>query len=315
MAINKKGKPVHGWINLNKSYGLNSTRAVGIVQRIYDAKKAGHAGTLDPLASGVLPIAFGEATKTISFLVEAKKTYEFEITWGKSTDTQDAEGEVIGTSDVRPSYQELADILPEFTGEIYQIPPIYSAVKLAGQRAYDLARAGKPVVLKPRLTQIDGIEILETHPERVTLRVDCGKGTYIRALSRDLVEKLGAEGYVSKLVRTRVGPFYLDDAFSLDALEELSHKARAADALLPFETALDDIPVLDVNKSERYDLQLGRAIVLHPDIFASLRSAFHPRIIEGKDVSRYVLVKCEGQAIALCEARAGRLSPKRGYRM
>ena len=307
--------PVHGWVNFNKPYRLRSTSAVGKVKHIFNARKAGHAGTLDPLATGVLPIALGEATKTIKFLMEAKKTYEFEITWGTSTDTQDAEGEVVAKSDKRPSYQELADILPKFTGEIYQIPPIYSAVKIKGNRAYDLARAGEPVILKPRRAVIDGLDILTSDTDAATLRVDCGKGTYVRALARDIAAELGAEAYVSALKRTRVGPFSLEDAFSLDALEELRHKRRAADALLPFETALDDIPVLDIDKHERFDLQSGRVVALHPDIFASLRSAFHPRIIDGKDASRLVLAKCEDRVIALCEARAGHLRPRRLYKM
>ncbi len=315
MSQTEKTSPVNGWVNLNKPYRLRSTSAVTRVRHIFNARKAGHAGTLDPLATGVLPVALGEATKTISFLMEAPKTYEFEMRWGKSTQTQDAEGEVVATSDRRPTYDELADILPKFTGEIYQIPPIYSAVKLDGQRAYDLARAGKEVVLKPRRAMIHGLEILSTETDTARLRVDCGKGTYVRALARDIASELGAEAYVSALKRTRVGPFYLEDAFSLDALEDLRHKRRVAEALLPFTTALADIPVLDVDTFERCDLLTGRTVVLHPDIFASLRSAFRPRQINGKDGSRLVLAKCEGQAVGLCEARAGRLRPIRMYKL
>ncbi len=319
MARRRKGNPVHGWVNFDKPLGMTSTQAVGKVRWIFGAQKAGHAGTLDPLATGILPIALGDATKTMPYLVEAKKTYEVEIKWGERTDTLDAEGAVVAVSDVRPSGQEIADILPQFTGEISQIPPKFSAIKIDGKRAYDLARAGEEPKMKPRLVQIDGLEILEApearNGETAIIRVDCGKGTYIRSLARDMAFALGTEGSVKALRRTRVGSFTEDASFSLDALEELRHKARATDGLLPLSTALDDIPVLAVNENERFDLKQGRAIVLHPSIFASLKASFRPRIIGDIDASRMVLTKYEGVEIALCEARAGQLSPKRVFNL
>jgi len=315
MARRRKGNPVHGWVNFDKPLGMTSTQAVGKVRWIFGAQKAGHAGTLDPLATGILPIALGDATKTMPYLVEAKKTYEVEIKWGERTDTLDAEGEIVAVSDVRPNKQGIIDILPEFTGEISQIPPAYSAIKIDGKRAYDLARSGDTPKMKPRLVQIDRLEILKAHANSVILRVDCGKGTYIRSLARDIAFALGTEGSVKTLCRTRVGVFLKEASFSLDALEELRHKARATDGLLPLSTALDDIPVLAVNENECFDLKQGRAIVLHPSIFASLKATFRPRVIGDVDASRMVLAKYEDVEIALCEARAGQLSPKRVFNL
>lgn len=315
MARRKKGNPVHGWVNFDKPTGMTSTQAVGKVRWLFGAQKAGHGGTLDPLATGILPIALGEATKTMPYLVEAKKTYEVEIKWGERTDTLDAEGKVVAQSDIIPNGQEIADILPDFIGEISQIPPEYSAIKIDGQRAYDLARAGKDLDMKPRLVQIDGLEILEALNNTAKIRVDCGKGTYIRSLARDMGFALGTEASVKTLRRTRVGAFAQDASFSLDALEELRHKARATDGLLPLATALDDIPVLAVTENERFNLKQGRAIVLHPSIFASLKASFRPRIIGGVDASRMVLAKHGDVEIALCEARAGQLSPKRVFNL
>ena len=249
------------------------------------------------------------------YLVEAKKTYEVEIKWGERTDTLDAEGAVVAVSGVRPTGQQIADILPNFMGEISQIPPKFSAIKIDGKRAYDLARAGEEPEMKPRLVQIDGLEVLDVHNDTAIIRVDCGKGTYIRSLARDMAFALGTEGSVKSLRRTRVGPFEIDASFSLDALEELRHKALALEALLSLSTALDDIPVLAVNENERFDLKQGRAIVLHPSAFAGLKAVFRPRTIAGQDASRMVLATFEEQEIALCEARAGRLSPKRVFNL
>jgi len=315
MARRRKGNPVHGWVNFDKPLGMTSTQAVGKVRWIFGAQKAGHAGTLDPLATGILPIALGDATKTMPYLVEAKKTYVVEIKWGERTDTLDAEGQIVAVSDVRPSQQEITAILPEFIGEISQIPPAYSAIKIDGKRAYDLARAGDAPKMKPRPVQIDELEILAVHENSAVICVDCGKGTYIRSLARDMAFALGTEGSVKTLRRTRVGTFIEDASFSLDALEELRHKARATDGLLPLSTALDDIPVLAVNENEKFDLKQGRAIVLHPSIFASLKATFRPRMLGDVDVSRMVLAKFEGVEIALCEARAGQLSPKRVFNL
>ncbi len=311
----RKGNNINGWVNFNKPHGMTSTQGVGKIRYLFKARKAGHAGTLDPLATGVLPIALGEATKTMPYLVEAAKTYEVEIKWGESTDTLDAEGVITARSDKRPSARELADILPGFMGEIEQIPPKFSAIKIDGKRAYDLARAGENIEMKARIVQIDGIEILEAHTDTVILRIDCGKGTYIRSLVRDIAKKLGAEAHISALVRTRVGAFHIDDAFLLDELSNMSYQARAETALLPLATALDDIPVLGLSEDEAFDIQQGRAIKLLPPVFASLKAAFRPRKIAGIDASRMVLAKYGERDIALCEARAGRLSPKRVFNL
>ena len=313
MARRKKGNPVHGWVNFDKPYGMTSTQAVGKVRWLYQAQKAGHAGTLDPLASGILPIALGDATKTVPFLVEAKKTYEVEIKWGERTTTLDAEGDVEASSDVRPTDEQIEAALPAFIGEISQIPPAFSAIKIDGKRAYDLARAGEEVEMKARPVRIYELELLKTTRDTANLRVLCGKGTYIRSLARDLAHALGTEGYVANLRRTAVGQFTQNTAFSLDAMEELGHKGGVLDALLPVSTALDDIPVLAVTEDEEFDLRLGRAILVHPSKFAELRAVFRPRQIGDLDASRFVLAIRDEREIALCEARAGQLRPKRVF--
>ena len=208
MARKRKGDPVSGWICLDKPYDLTSTHAVSRVRRAFNAQKAGHAGTLDPLATGILPIALGEATKTVPFLMDADKAYRFTIAWGRTTATFDREGETLAESDVRPSALEVEALLPRFVGEIQQIPPAYSAIKVDGERAYDLARAGEVVELKARPVVIHSARVADaSDPDHVTLEIECGKGTYVRAIVRDLAEGLGACGHVSDLRRTRVGGF------------------------------------------------------------------------------------------------------------
>src|SRR5262245_37695052 len=225
MSRRKKGEDVSGWVVLDKPDDMTSTHAVAAVRRIFNAQKAGHAGTLDPLASGILPIALGEATKTVPWLMEAQKTYLFTIKWGVSTDTQDREGKAIAESDVRPAPEAIRAALPAFVGEIEQIPPQFSAVKVDGERAYDIARAGETVELEPRMVTVFEAEFVAAEDaDFATLRVRSGKGFYIRALVRDLAAKLGAEGHVWKLRRSVVGPFHENDSVTLDALEDLRHK-------------------------------------------------------------------------------------------
>jgi len=315
MARRKKGNPVHGWVNFDKPYGMTSTQAVGKVRWLYSAQKAGHAGTLDPLATGILPIALGEATKTVPFLVEADKGYVCEIAWGEHRDTLDAEGDVTETSDVRPSAKQIEAALPAFIGEIEQTPPRYSAIKIDGKRAYDLARGGEVVEMKPRPVRIDAISLVEASKHSATIDVRCGKGTYIRSLARDLAIALGTVGYVKSLRRTQVGPFVLDTSFSLDSLEDLVHRGGAEQGLLGLETALDDIPALAITENELFDIRQGRAITLLPNAAKALKAAARPRHIGDLDASRYVLASFEGKAVALCDARAGRLSPKRVFQM
>lgn len=293
----KKGNPVHGWVVLDKPLELGSTKAVGRVRWLFQAQKAGHAGTLDPLATGILPIALGEATKTVPFLVDAAKAYEFDITFGTSTDTLDAEGEIIGRSDVRPTRDQIEAVLPRFVGAVNQIPPKYSAIKIDGKRAYDLARAGTPVEMKTRIVQIDAVQLITLSGDVASLTVDCGKGTYVRSLARDICEAVGAEGHVSRLRRTRVGPFDLSRSITLDALEQMCDGARAEEGLLPLSTALDDIPVLAVTDPQLTALRQGRAI--------AAVSPYHD--------TDWVLVESNGQPVALCQPRGSELLPKRVF--
>ncbi len=315
MARKRKGNPVHGWINFDKPYGMSSTQAVGKLRWLYSAQKAGHAGTLDPLATGILPVALGEATKTVPFLVEAKKRYICEIIWGEHRDTLDAEGQIIARSDIRPSARQISAVLPDFIGDISQIPPKYSAIKIDGKRAYDLARAGLDPKMKPRGVTVDDIELLEANEKSARLDVRCGKGTYIRSLARDIAAALGTYGYIGALRRTQVGPFSLKGAFTLDSLEEMVHMSGAKDALLGLSTALDDIPVHAVSADEQHLLRQGRAITLFPTFAKTLKAQARPRQIGDLDASRYVLAQIDGEPIALCEARAGQLSPKRVFQL
>ena len=219
MPRKRKGNPVHGWVVVDKPLNMTSTQAVGKTRWLYTAQKAGHAGTLDPLATGILPIALGEATKTVPFTMDADKDYQFTVTWGENTDSWDAEGAVTETSDIRPLREDIEAVLPEFIGDIEQIPPKYSAIKVDGKRAYDLMRDGKYVELKSRSVFIERLNITDYNADSVTLEMTCGKGTYVRSLARDLAARLGTCGHVTYLRRTRVGPFTLDASFSLDVLE------------------------------------------------------------------------------------------------
>jgi tRNA pseudouridine55 synthase len=316
MSRRKKGEDVSGWIVLDKPEEMTSTHAVSAVRRVFNAQKAGHAGTLDPLASGILPIALGEATKTAPFLVEAQKTYLFTIRWGVSTETQDREGKPTGTSSVRPEAAAVRAALSAFVGEIEQIPPAYSAVKVEGERAYDLARAGETVVLTPRQVVVYEAELAgEEGPDYAHLKVRCGKGFYIRALVRDLAAALGAEGHVHRLRRTSVGPFREEDSTTLDALIDLGHKGAASERLKPVETALADIPALAVNGEDAFKLRQGRPIVLLPHVVEALKPAFKPRTVAGNDASRAAVALFEGKAVALGDVRAGKFKPTRVFHL
>lgn len=309
MGRRKRGQAVSGWVNLDKPYDLGSTQAVSRVRRIFDAQKAGHAGTLDPLATGVLPIALGEATKTVPFLMDADKAYRFTIAWGRTTATYDREGETLSTSDVRPSPDQVEAALPRFVGEILQIPPAFSAIKVDGERAYDLARAGETVELAARPVIIHSARVAGVpDPDHVTIEVECGKGTYVRAIVRDVAEMLGACGHVSELRRTRVGAFTEENAVALDILEDLGHKARQSEALLPVETALDDIPALAVTDEDAFRLKQGRSIVLVPRQVESVKARLRPG-------ERTVSAMAGGSVVALCEMRAGRLEPSRVFNL
>ena len=309
MGRRRKGDAVSGWICLDKPYDLTSTHAVGRVRRIFNAQKAGHAGTLDPLATGILPIALGEATKTVAFMVDADKAYRFTIAWGRTTATYDREGETIAQSDVRPTAAAVEAALPAFVGDISQVPPAYSAIKVDGERSYDLARAGEAVELAARVVTVHSARVADApDADHVTIEIECGKGTYVRAICRDLAEMLGACGHVHDLRRTRVGPFSDKTAVTLELLEDLGHKARQSELLLPVETALDDIPELAVTDEDAFRLKQGRSIVLVPRQVEALKARLKPG-------SRTVSAMTGGVVVALCEMRAGRLEPSRVFNL
>jgi tRNA pseudouridine55 synthase len=309
-----QGKPrkrekqdVHGWVIVDKPVGMTSTYAVGIVKRLFCAKRAGHAGTLDPLASGCLPIALGEATKTVPFVMEGKKSYRFTVRWGEARDTDDAEGRVIETSVARPDAAAIAAILSRFIGTIAQVPPRFSAVKIEGERAYDLARDGEAVDLAARPVTIHRLDLVETpDADHAVFEAECGKGAYVRGLARDMGRALGCFGHVAALRRTSVGPFGEPAMISLEALEALWHRAAAgeaslADALEPVETALDDIPALAVSRADAARLQRGQAVLLRGRDAPILRGT--------------VYVTTAGRLIALAEVDRGEIVPRRVFNL
>lgn len=313
MGRRKKGQKIHGWINLDKPEGLTSTQALGKVRRLLDAQKGGHAGTLDPAASGILPIALGEATKTIPFVQDRLKTYEFEITWGEQRDTDDREGEIIGTSDIRPVKADIEALLPDFTGEIEQTPPRYSAIKVDGERAYDLARDGEEFELKSRIVYIESLELLETTTDTARLCMTCGKGTYVRSLARDMAIKLNTLGYISALRRTAVGGFTTDNAISLEKLEELVNSAASNTVLdkvlLPLEAPLDDIPALNLKHDEGAKLRNGQVVsfVTKPD-FERIKSI-------GLENDQTAIAMLDSKAFALVERDGPNIKPVRVFNL
>jgi tRNA pseudouridine55 synthase len=306
---------VNGWVVLDKPEGLGSTQAVGRVRRAFEAQKAGHAGTLDPLATGVLPIALGEATKTVSFLMDADKAYRFTIAWGANTASFDRDGAITETSDARPDPDAVAAALGAFVGEIEQVPPAFSAIKVDGERAYDLARAGVEFDLAARAVTIYSAAVLgSADADHVELEIICGKGTYVRSLARDLALALGACGHVSALRRTRVGPFSVDNAVTLEQLEDLCHRNAGLEALSPVETALDDIPAMAVTTEDAFKLSQGRPIVLLPRQVETLRTRLSAPDGAGF-ASRTVLATHGGGPVSICEIRAGQLRPIRVFNL
>jgi len=258
MARKRKGQPVHGWVVIDKPKGMSSSQVVGKVRFLLNAQKAGHGGTLDPLATGILPIALGEATKTVGFVMDGKKAYRCWVRFGEARSTDDAEGDVIETSDVRPTAAQIEAVLGEFEGDIEQTPPIYSAIKVDGQRAYKLARDNQDFEIKSRIVRIDSVRLVEmSEPDLAIIDVECGKGTYIRSLTRDLAVRLGTVAYVADLRRTQAGPFGENRAISLDSLEALGHSARLEEAVLPIMTVLDDIPALALTEVEAGNMRHG----------------------------------------------------------
>ena len=263
MARKRRGVPVDGWLAIDKPLGMSSAHVVAKVLRETGAAKAGHGGTLDPLASGILPIALGEATKTVSYVMDGIKTYRWTVRWGQARTTDDAEGEVIATSDVRPTDQQIVAALPAFIGQIQQLPPIYSALKVDGERAYALAREGVAVELAPRTVTVQDYRLVERpDADHAVFEAVVGKGTYIRSLARDMGQALGTVGYVSALRRTRCGPFHQGNAISLESLAGVGHGPQLRGFLLPIKTALDDIPALALTESEARRLRAGQTLVV-----------------------------------------------------
>jgi tRNA pseudouridine55 synthase len=298
---------VHGWVMLDKPVGMTSTYAVSVIKRLFAAKRAGHAGTLDPLASGCLPIALGEATKTVPFVMDGRKIYRFAIRWGEERDTDDAEGRVVELSDARPTPHAIEALLPSFVGAIEQVPPRFSAIKIDGERAYDIARDGEEPELKPRLVNIDRLALVEMRdPDHSEFEAECGKGTYVRALARDLGRALGCFGHVAALRRIAVGPFAERDMISLEEIQALCNRASAgegslADALFPVATALDDIPALAVSRADAARLQRGQAVLMR-----------------GRDapvVRGTVYVTASGSLVALADVDRGEIVPKRVFNL
>jgi tRNA pseudouridine55 synthase len=262
----REKRKVDGWVVLDKPLGMGSTKAVGRVRWLFGAEKAGHGGTLDPLATGVLPIALGEATKTVPFVMDGRKEYRFTLRFGEARSTEDAEGEVTATSVQRPTDEAIRAALSRFVGEIEQMPPAFSALKIAGQRAYDLARAGGTVELKLRKVTVERLELLgRPDADHADFVVGCGKGTYIRSLGRDLAIALGTVGHLSALRRTATGPFHEETAISLPKLEALGHIPPLLGALAPVVTALDDIPALALTEAQADRLRQGQPVLLTRD--------------------------------------------------
>jgi tRNA pseudouridine55 synthase len=306
MSSQPKKKAVHGWLALDKPLGMTSTQAVAKVRWLFNAEKAGHGGTLDPLASGLLPIALGEATKTVQWAMEGRKVYRFTAAWGEERTTCDLEGEVSAVSATRPSRRDIETIIPQFEGGILQAPPAFSAIKVAGERAYDLARAGEAVNLAPRPVTIEKLNLVDMPDEdHASFEAVCGKGTYIRSLARDMGRALGCLGHVSMLRRIAVGPLTEAQMIPLEKLEELRHKAPGDNAmngaLRPIETMLDGIPALAVDERQAQRLRQGQNILL--------RGANAPIVADA------VLVTWGSKPLGICSIEQGSLKPKRLFNL
>jgi tRNA pseudouridine55 synthase len=303
MARRKKGRAVHGWLVLDKPAGMTSTQAVGAVRRLYDARKAGHAGTLDPLATGVLPIAFGEATKTMPYAVDGTKHYRFTVRWGAATNTDDAEGETVATSGLRPAREAIEALLPSFTGEILQTPPAFSAIKVDGARAYDLAREGEVVELESRPVRIERLTLIDApDADTASFEARCGKGTYVRALARDMGKVMGCLGHLIALRRTRVSPFEEEQAVSLASLQaaaESGGEEALMRLLLPIEAALQDLAELSIGQNDAARLLRGQSV-----------------LIRGRDAPAgggATYATCKGNLIAVGRIEKGELHPVRVF--
>jgi len=306
-ARKKKGRPVSGWLVLDKAYDFGSTEAVSKVKWLFQAQKAGHAGTLDPLATGVLPIALGEATKTVPYIMDARKHYRFTARWGETTRTDDAEGEVIATSANRPSRADIEAVLAQFTGDIAQTPPQFSAVKIGGERAYDIARSGDEVKLEPRIISVHELSVADMpSADETVFEAVTGKGAYVRALVRDMAKVLGVEGHVSELRRLAVGPFRAEDSVTIEQLEALTLMDDRDATLAPIAAALMQIPHASIDGPQADKLRRGQAAVIAPPAAKGVRG-------DMAGIIPAVLALCHDDAVAICELDGLKLKPLRVF--
>jgi tRNA pseudouridine55 synthase len=295
-----KRRDVNGWLVLDKGVGMTSTHAVAVVKRAFNAKKAGHAGTLDPLASGILPIALGEATKTVPFVMDGRKSYVFSIAWGVETDTDDSEGKPVQAMNRSPEREEIEALLPRFTGTIEQVPPRFSAIKVQGERAYDLAREGETIELQPRTVEIARLSVMKHAGDRSILEAECGKGTYVRALARDLGRAIGCLGHIAALRRTRVGPFSEEEAVTVAELTEAAARGDPTSVLRPVDSALGELPLVAVSRDMAGRLMRGQSIILR-----------------GRDapMAGKAYATCGGVLVAVGDIEKGELVPHRVFNL
>jgi tRNA pseudouridine55 synthase len=295
-----KRRDVNGWLVLDKGVGMTSTHAVAVVKRAFNAKKAGHAGTLDPLASGILPIALGEATKTVPFVMDGRKSYVFSIAWGVETDTDDSEGKPVQATNRSPEREEIEALLPRFTGTIEQVPPRFSAIKVQGERAYDLAREGETIELQPRTVEIARLSVMKHAGDRSILEAECGKGTYVRALARDLGRAIGCLGHIAALRRTRVGPFSEEEAVTVAELTEAAARGDPTSVLRPVDSALGELPLVAVSRDMASRLMRGQSIILR-----------------GRDapMAGKAYATCGGVLVAVGDIEKGELVPHRVFNL
>lgn len=311
----KKGRPVSGWVILDKPKGMGSTEAVSKIKWLFNAEKAGHAGTLDPLASGMLPIALGEATKTVPYVMDGTKVYQFNVAWGEERNTDDLEGEVTKTSDKRPTKEEILAVLPEYVGVIMQTPPQFSAIKINGNRAYDLAREGEKIEIPAREVEIDSLELIDITPEgHAVFEIECGKGTYVRSLARDIGRKLGCYGYIAELRRIEVSPFTEDDFVKLSELERVAPEKGEPDQD-------GNLPVRDFSALDDLLIETGAALEFLPQYPLSDDQAHrvkmgNPVILRGRDApvdEDEVCVTQKGKLLAIGMIEKGQFKPKRVF--
>ncbi|MFD1744496.1 tRNA pseudouridine(55) synthase TruB [Rhizobium helianthi] len=301
-----KGRPISGWLILDKPVDFGSTEAVGKIKWLFNAQKAGHAGTLDPLASGMLPIALGDATKTVPYVMDGRKIYEFTVTWGEERASDDLEGEVTNSSEKRPTEEEIRALLPNYTGVISQVPPQFSAIKIAGERAYDLARDGETVGIPSREVEIHRLTLLKVERDRAFFEVECGKGTYVRSLARDFGRDLGCFGHISGLRRSFVAPFAEDmmvplaELTALEAIEDRDERLAALDAfLVDTSEALSALPQIRISDDQAHRLRMG-----------------NPIILRGRDApvaEPEAVALAGGKLIAIGEIGEGEFRPKRVF--